>query len=239
MRQGGESENQACFWEILGGARDGAWLVQDWLCVQSRVLDGLPIEERQSFDEAVALICTRKEVKTYNVKHQLDMRLPVYRAIATYSAAAPIISVVRILEADLAGDLQPYLLLSIAARVMITKNLWVQTGIVNGSMGTIRGIVMGEQPQGLPAFEVKGRQFSGRRRQSEAVGGSQKQSEAGRQLEARRQLEAVGGRRSVWLRGWGREMWAGEKARKRESKQESEKAGYAAQVDDSLRALAD
>ena len=95
---------------------------------------------------------TRKEVKTSNVKYLLlDMRSLVYRAIATHSVTALIMSAMWILEADLAGVLLSYLLLLIGARVMITKNLWVQAGIVNGLIGTIRGIVMGEWPWELPA----------------------------------------------------------------------------------------
>ena len=57
------------------------------------------------------------------------------------------VSAVKRLHFESAGDLQPYLLLAIGARIMITKNIWVQASIVNGAMGTLCGIVPGSRNQ--------------------------------------------------------------------------------------------
>jgi ATP-dependent exoDNAse (exonuclease V) alpha subunit len=45
---------------------------------------------------------------------------------------------------DEADGLDPLLCICLGARVMLTDNIWVENGLVNGSMGTVRDIVWNE-----------------------------------------------------------------------------------------------
>ena len=45
---------------------------------------------------------------------------------------------------DEADGLEPQLCICLGARVMLTDNIWVENGLVNGSMGTVRDIVWNE-----------------------------------------------------------------------------------------------
>lgn len=142
MRQGGDHQNRSFsdpFCCVLGMELGHN---NDWLnIVQSRVLGRLSEDEKLSFNSATALMCTRKEVRSYNAKYLLSLRSPVYRALSSHSAPPAIMQAVRGLEPALAGDLPPMSLLTIGARMMITKNLWTVAGIVNGAMGTLRGLI--------------------------------------------------------------------------------------------------
>lgn len=150
MRQAGESNDQRCFREILTYARNATWTLADWTTLQKRVLGALDNIEKVLFSGAVALMSTRKEVKIFNARKILEMDMPVYRCVAKHNVLPSIMSAVKKLPSESGGDSYPYLLLGIGVRLMITKNLWLQAGIVNGSMGTLKGIVEGNEADSLP-----------------------------------------------------------------------------------------
>lgn len=54
--------------------------------------------------------------------------------------------------ADDAGELEPVICLANSARVMLTSNLWVDVGLVNGALGTVRAI--GYRSGGPPDLPV-------------------------------------------------------------------------------------
>ena len=64
---------------------------------------------------------------------------------------------------DECGGLEPVIHLCKEARIMLTNNLWIEAGLVNGAMGTVKAIayLRGSPPYLLQAVIVKFDQYSG------------------------------------------------------------------------------
>ena len=159
MRQAGNDSAQQLFRNILMRLRNGELRVQDW----KHLIQQTPVEvddDTSGFDEALRLFPTTSAVSEYNVTklHSNDQPVAVIKAV--HSGAGAIKA-----SADDAGGLEPVVCLAHGARVMLTTNLWVQVGLVNGAMGTVVAICYddaGESPPRLPvAVTVRFDSFSG------------------------------------------------------------------------------
>ena len=159
MWQAGNDSAQQLFRNILMRLRNGELRVEDW----KHLIQQTPIEvgdDTSGFDEALRLFPTTSAVSEYNVTklHSNDQPVAVIKAV--HSGAGAIKA-----SADDAGGLEPVVCLAHGARVMLTTNLWVQVGLVNGAMGTVVGICYddaGESPPRLPvAVTVRFDSFSG------------------------------------------------------------------------------
>ena len=159
MRQAGNDSAQQLFRNILMRLRNGELRVEDW----KHLIQQTPVEvddDMSGFDEALRLFPTTSAVSEYNVTklHSNDQPVAVIKAV--HSGAGAIKA-----SADDAGGLEPVVCLAHGARVMLTTNLWVQVGLVNGAMGTVVAICYddaGESPPRLPvAVTVRFDSFSG------------------------------------------------------------------------------
>ena len=159
MRQAGNDSSQQLFRNILMRLRNGELRVEDW----KHLIQQTPVEvddDTSSFDEALRLFPTTSAVSEYNITklHSNDQPVAVIKAV--HSGAGAIKA-----SADDAGGLEPVVCLAHGARVMLTTNLWVQVGLVNGAMGTVVAICYddaGESPPRLPvAVTVRFDSFSG------------------------------------------------------------------------------
>ena len=159
MRQAGNDSAQQLFRNILMRLRNGELRVEDW----KHLIQQTPVEvddDTSGFDEALRLFPTTSAVSEYNVTklHSNDQPVAVIKAV--HSGAGAIKA-----SADDAGGLEPVVCLEHGARVMLTTNLWVQVGLVNGAMGTVVAICYddaGESPPRLPvAVTVRFDSFSG------------------------------------------------------------------------------
>ena len=136
MRQQGQTEQDCLFRETLDQLRSGPISVNNWQFLVSRTRDRLSFEEWRSFDDAVRLYHTRAEVHAYNTNRLVSLQIPVMRVEADSIGKGA----AQVSEQD-AGGLASTLFLARGARVMISRNICTEKGLVNGVMGTVHSII--------------------------------------------------------------------------------------------------
>ena len=157
MRQSGSGADQVLFRDILLRLRNAETTVDDWKCLMTRTL--VEVGDVRDFDNALHLCPTTEAVAKYNVSKLRANGQPVavIKAVHTGPGASKTPS-------DDAGGLEPVVCLAHGARVMISANLWVEVGLVNGGLGTIVAIAYGnnQRPPDLPvAVMVRFDSYSG------------------------------------------------------------------------------
>ena len=144
MRQSGQDPQQVLFLDILLRLRDAKVTVSDW----NHVMTQTPthVQDLSPFATALHLIPTVEAVVEHNVAqlHASGQPIATIKAIHTGANASKV-------PADDAGGLEAVICLAKSVRVMLTSNLWVDVGLVNGAMGTVQAICYrGVGPPDLP-----------------------------------------------------------------------------------------
>ena len=103
------------------------------------------------FKNAARIFCSKAEVKRYNETKLRDLGTSMLKVEASHSSASA-----RRASAELAQGLHRDVFLARGARVMLTRNLWSEVGLVNGIGGGVVDIVwmQGEKTHALPGFVV-------------------------------------------------------------------------------------
>ena len=144
MRQSGQDPDQVLFRDILR-LRDARLTISDW----EQLMKQTPAEvsDLAPFTNALNLIPTIEAVVEHNVAKIKASGHPV----ATIKAIHSRLNASKASSED-AGGLESIICLASEARVMLTANLWVEMGLVNGAMGTVMAICYrnGESPPALP-----------------------------------------------------------------------------------------
>ncbi len=156
LRQRGNDPTQVRFREVLSHLRDGSVTTADWEYLMTRTI--ARAHNVGQFSDAPRLYPTVEAVIEHNAKKLHDSGQPVAQIKAIHTgpnaAKAP---------PDDAAGLEPIICLAHGARVMLTSNLWVDAGLVNGAMGTVVHICyLSGGPPNLPlSVMIKFDHYSG------------------------------------------------------------------------------
>ena len=151
MRQQGASNE--LFRQQLTGMATGKYSIEDWHSWLPRSLDNMPDEERSRFLNEGVKLCSRKvDMVPFNEAGLLRCNSPILIMKAAHNNK----KAEKCTEAEGEG-LAKILPVARGGQVVLSENLWPETGLFNGSMGKVTYILFDEEKgpaQGLPTFIV-------------------------------------------------------------------------------------
>ena len=113
--------------------------------------------EGDDFQSAVHLYPTKNKVAEHNLRKLSELHCSTNPVAPIKAKHSPDIASARNADTDQAGGLRKVVYLARDARVMLTVNIWVEAGLVNGCVGTVVDIVYTcdkRPPDQLPDFVV-------------------------------------------------------------------------------------
>jgi hypothetical protein len=136
MRQQGEDDITVWFWTALTELQESRLSQSSWELLYTRIQNQLLPDDVASFQSALRLYFTNKEVREHNYGRLAAEGKPVKKIISLYTGRN--VSKASTEDAD---NLPTELLVCISAQVMLTTNTWTENRLVNRSIGTIEDIV--------------------------------------------------------------------------------------------------
>ncbi|XP_059064840.1 uncharacterized protein LOC131856900 [Cryptomeria japonica] len=149
FRQIGDQPAQIAFRALLSNLRNAEPTIADWQLLLSRANSTLSSAEQSLFLSSTHLFATNEMVSLHNKRMLLSLAKPI--ALSTAEQLKGITC-----SNPNEEQLESKILLCIGQEVMLSANLWVETGLVNGALGQVKEIVYngGERPPELPLFVV-------------------------------------------------------------------------------------
>ena len=134
LRVKGTNPDKILFRDFLSRLCNGEMSEVDWKLLLTR--QPSQVNNIDQFYTATRLFYTNEEVATFNYDSLLQLKQPIAKIEAKHSSS----KAAKISPQDLYG-LEPTLLISKDALVMLTMNLWPAVGICNGATGTVMDII--------------------------------------------------------------------------------------------------
>lgn len=135
-QQGPEQER---FRQLLARASKGGLTRDDWEYLVTRDEQKLSQEVRQGFEDATCLFTKCEAVNEFNLTKLVSSNQPCARVQAKHDGGRE----AKAATADEAMGLESDCVVSIGARVMISRNIWQREGLVNGTLGDVYDVIWG------------------------------------------------------------------------------------------------
>lgn len=135
FRQDEENDDQQRFRQLLTNVRDANPQVDDCRLLMTRTPININVATNSDFDNVVHLFSKNENIHYHNKKMLHSLKNPIACSIVTKEGN------INPLEDYSNNELDLKLLICKDSRVILTSNIWVQDGLVNGSLGCIRKIV--------------------------------------------------------------------------------------------------
>jgi ATP-dependent DNA helicase PIF1 len=127
-------QNDHVFKDCLLRIRDGQTSLEDYQLLSTR-FKGVADNEEE-FIDAVHLFPTREQANEHNIAELLRIKSHIATIHAVHNHPKA-----RDATSNDAGGLERTLSIAVNAKIMLRSNLWVDAGLVNGSLGVIRNII--------------------------------------------------------------------------------------------------
>jgi hypothetical protein len=134
-RQDGQSTEAVAFKRALDALRENRVTVENWALLATRV-QAVVSSDLSPFDNALHIYGTKNKVRDFNQIRLRDLQQPIITVHATHEGYKADEA-----STEEAGNLHAIILIAIQSRVMLTENLWVERGLVNGALGTVHNII--------------------------------------------------------------------------------------------------